>query len=89
VALLLHRTDLRVEQCQIFTPTPGTAATVMYATGLDPMTLKPVFVERDPHRKQVQKALILYREPASAPLVREALKELGRMDLVTVLRPGR
>ena len=38
VALLLKRMGVRVEQCQIFTPTPGTAATVMYATGLDPET---------------------------------------------------
>jgi uncharacterized radical SAM protein YgiQ len=85
VALLLHRTGLRVEQCQIFTPTPGTAATVMYATGLDPRTLEPVYVERDPHRKQLQKALILYREPENATLVREALRELGREELAPIL----
>ena len=47
------------EQCQIFTPTPGTAATVMYATGLDPRTLKPVFVERDARARQRQKDIIV------------------------------
>ena len=52
--------NLRAEQCQIFTPTPGTAATVMYATGLDPATMKPVFVEKDPRRKQMQKDKILF-----------------------------
>jgi len=88
VALLLQRTGLAVEQCQIFTPTPGTAATVMYATGLDPETLTPVFVERDPHRKELQKALILWRDPANARLVRQALSELGRDDLLPLLRPA-
>jgi hypothetical protein len=64
----------------------------MYATGLDPMTLEPVYVERDPHRKQLQKALILYREPGNAALVREALRELGREELAPLLlgrEPGR
>jgi uncharacterized radical SAM protein YgiQ len=63
----LQRHDLKVEQCQIFTPTPGTAATVMYATGLDPATLEPVFVERDPRKKEAQKQLILHhiQNPAS------------------------
>lgn len=50
---------LVAEQCQIFTPTPGTAATVMYATGLDPATLNPIFVERDMRRRQRQKDIIL------------------------------
>ena len=89
VALFLHRTGMAVEQVQIFTPTPGTAATVMYATGLDPDTLRPVFVERDPHQKQLQKALLLWRDPANARLVRQALSQLGRDDLVPVLRPAR
>ena len=89
VALFLHRTGMAVEQVQIFTPTLGTAATVMYATGFDPETLKPVFVERDPHRKQIQKALLLWRDPANATLVREALRELKRDDLVPVLRSVR
>ncbi len=55
----MRRHNLKAEQCQIFTPTPGTASTVMYATGLDPATMKPVFVEKDPRRKQKQKDMIL------------------------------
>jgi radical SAM superfamily enzyme YgiQ (UPF0313 family) len=66
--------QIKVEQCQIFTPTPGTAAAVMYATGLDPATLKPVFVERDPKRKDLQKALILYHLPENAAKIRQALR---------------
>ncbi|MDP8256011.1 MAG: YgiQ family radical SAM protein [Candidatus Alcyoniella australis] len=70
----LKRHNLRVEQCQIFTPTPGTDSTVMYATGLNPATLEPVFVERDPKRKNRQKALILYHLPESRRLLGEILK---------------
>lgn len=77
LALFLRNNNIRSEQCQIFTPTPGTAATVMYATGLDPDNLKPVKVERDPKRKQLQKALILYHLPESGPYIREALASCG------------
>jgi len=64
-----------VEQCQIFTPTPGTISTAMYATGLDPTTLEPVYVEKKPRRKEMQKALILYHLPESRKLIAEALAE--------------
>lgn len=71
----LKRHHIVVEQCQIFTPTPGTASTVMYATGLDPATLQPVYVEKREYRKQMQKALILYHLPESQRYIREALAE--------------
>ena len=45
-----------VEQVQDFTPTPMTTSSVMYWTGLDPRTMKPVFVERDSDRKRAQKS---------------------------------
>jgi len=70
----LKDNNLRVEQCQIFTPTPGTASTVMYATGLDPATGEPVYVERDPKAKAMQKALITYHLRESQPLVNRALQ---------------
>ncbi|MFH1530555.1 MAG: YgiQ family radical SAM protein [Pseudomonadota bacterium] len=89
VALTLRRLDLRVEQCQIFTPTPGTAATVMYATGLDPDTLDPVHVERSDRGKRLQKALVLHHLPENRDLVEEALTRVGRRDLVKELLRGR
>ena len=46
-----------MDQVQDFMPTPMTTSSVMFATGLDPRTLKPVFVERDPDRKKEQKSL--------------------------------
>jgi radical SAM superfamily enzyme YgiQ (UPF0313 family) len=75
----LKKHHIVVEQCQIFTPTPGTASTVMYATGLDPATLQPVVVEKREHWKQVQKALILYHLPESRRYIEEALTK-GRRD---------
>ena len=85
VALFLKRERLRVEQCQIFTPIPGTAAAVMYTTGLDPFSGKRVFVERDPRRRRMHKALLLYHLPESKTLVEEALELCGRSDLVPKL----
>ena len=43
-----------LEQVQLFTPTPMTLATEMYYTGLDPYTLEPVYVERDPAARDRQ-----------------------------------
>ncbi len=52
---------LFMDQVQDFTPTPMTTSSVMYWTGLDPRTLKPVFVERDPAKKQLQKSYFFRR----------------------------
>ena len=54
---------LNPEQVQIFTPTPSTYATLMYHTGLDPWTLRPIFVEKDPLRKGHQKDIITRKPP--------------------------
>jgi len=75
LAQFLKLEKIIVEQCQIFTPTPGTISTAMYATGLDPTTLEPVYVEKKPRRKEMQKALILYHLPESRKLIAEALAE--------------
>ena len=70
------------EQVQDFYPTPSTISTVMYYTGLDPRTMKPVYVATDPHEKAMQRALIQYRNPKNYYLVREALEKAGREDLI-------
>ena len=46
------------EQAQVFTPTPGTYSAVMYYTEMDPATRKKIFVEKDMHRKEKQKAIV-------------------------------
>lgn len=70
------------EQVQDFYPTPSTLSTCMYYTGLDPRTMKPVYVPKSPHEKAMQRALIQYRDPKLRPLVYEALKKAGRTDLI-------
>ena len=70
------------EQVQDFYPTPGSLATAMYFTGVDPRTMKPVYVARSPHEKALQRALVQYRNPRNADLVREALRRAGRGNLI-------
>ena len=70
------------EQVQDFYPTPSTMSTCMYYTGVDPRTMKPIYVAHDPHEKAMQRALIQYRKPENYKLVREALEKAGRQDLI-------
>jgi len=82
LALYLKRGGYSPEQVQDFYPTPGTASTVMFYTGMDPFTNKKVFCETDYHQKQLQRALLQWSKPQNAPLVREALLQCGREDLI-------
>ena len=82
------------EQVQDFYPTPSTISTCMYYTGLDPLTMEPIYVPKTPHEKALQRALIQYRNPANYDLVREALVKAGRTDLIgwdeqCLIRPKR
>ena len=70
------------EQGQDFYPTPSTLSTVMYDTGLDPRTMEPVYIPKNPHEKAMQRALMQYRRPQNYFLVREALQKAGRTDLI-------
>ncbi len=69
------------EQVQDFTPTPMTASTTMYYTGLDPFTLEPVYVPGE-REKRVQRAILHFRDPRNVRLVKEGLVQEGRMDLI-------
>ncbi len=82
LALILKRDHYAPEQVQDFYPTPGTASTVMYYTGINPLTGKKVYVTTDYHEKQLQRALLQYNRPQNADLVREALTKAGRTDLI-------
>ena len=70
------------QQVQDFYPTPSTMSTVMYYTGVDPRTMKPVYTPKNPHEKAMQRALMQYRNPANYKLVKEALHIAGREDLI-------
>ena len=82
LAVYLKRHGVRPEQVQDFYPTPGTMSTAMYYTGLDPVTMKEVYVPRSVREKAMQRALLQYADPKNARLVREALREVGREDLI-------
>ncbi len=82
LALCLKRDKYAPEQVQDYYPTPGTASTVMFYTGINPLDMKPVYVVTDYHEKQLQRALLQYNRPQNAPLVREALIKLHREDLI-------
>lgn len=70
------------EQVQDFYPTPGTLSTCMYHTGIDPRTMKPVYVPKSTHEKAMQRALLQYKNPKNYDLVYEALVLSGRQDLI-------
>ncbi|HMA91840.1 MAG TPA: YgiQ family radical SAM protein [Polyangiaceae bacterium] len=84
LAVYLKRAGIRPRQVQEFIPTPMTVATSMYYTGLDPLNDKPVYVERSPRARRLQKALALYYDETQAALVREALIMAKRADLIGV-----
>lgn len=82
LAVFLKKNKIRPEQVQDFYPTPGTVSTCMFYTGLDPYTLKEVYVARNEHDKALQRALLQYFNPKNRALVIEALKKAGRNDLI-------
>ena len=82
LAVCLKKNGYAPEQVQDYYPTPGTASTVMYYTGINPLTMKPVYVATDYHEKQLQRALLQFNRPQNADLVREALTLAGRTDLI-------
>ena len=82
LAEFLHANGKQPQQVQDFYPTPGTLSTCMYYTGIDPRTMEPVYVARDPHEKALQRALLQWGKPQLRPLVLEALQKAGRTDLI-------
>ena len=94
MAVWLKEWGYSPEQVQDFYPTPGTISTVMYYTGIHPMTGKQVYVTTDYREKQLQRALLQFSRPENANLVREALTLAGREDLIgyepdCLVRPAR
>ena len=94
LAEYLNRLGRQPEQVQDFYPTPGTISTCMYYTGIDPMTMKRVYVAKTSHEKALQRALLQWKRPDKRKLVIEALKAVGREDLIgygpeCLVRPDR
>ncbi len=82
LALFLKKEGIHPEQVQDFYPTPGTISTCMFYTGLDPYTMKPIYVPRTAAEKAEQRAMLQYFRPENRDKVRAALKRAGRADLI-------
>lgn len=90
-ALYLKKTGFVPDQVQDFYPTPGSLATCMYYTGLNPHEknsdgkFKEVYVARGGHERRLQRALLQFNKKENAQLVKEALIQAGRTDLIKIL----
>ena len=82
LAEYLKAHNMRPEQVQDFYPTPGTMSTCMYHSGIDPRTMKPVYVATSEKEKAMQRALLQFTDPKNHRLVAEALRAAGREDLI-------
>ncbi len=82
LALFLKQNNLRPEQVQDFYPTPGTLSTAMFYTGLDPLTMQPVYVARSPQEKRLQRLLLQYYKPEHHRELRRALRQAGRAECI-------
>lgn len=82
LAVYLKEHNINPQQVQDFYPTPGTISTCMFYTGLDPFTMKKVYIPKTPKEKHMQRALLQFRNPENYKLVYEALQKTGRTDLI-------
>ena len=85
LAQYLKANHINPQQVQDFYTTPGTVSTCMYYTGIDPRTMKPVYVAKTSQEKATQRALLQYYNPKNSAVVREALKQVHREDLIPIL----
>jgi uncharacterized radical SAM protein YgiQ len=87
LALWLKKNGFRADQVQTFYPSPMATATAMYHSGRNPLrkiTLhsESVDIVRGERRRRLHKAFLRYHDPNNWPLLREALKNMGRADLI-------
>jgi hypothetical protein len=88
LALWLKKNNFRLDQVQTFLPTPMALATTMYHTERNPLKKlhrqdgEVVGAVRNGRKRKLHKAFLRYHDPANWPLLREALKEMGRADLI-------
>jgi radical SAM superfamily enzyme YgiQ (UPF0313 family) len=82
LAIYLKHNGMRPRQVQDFIPTPMAVATTMYYTGIDPLSMEPVYSAKELREKRMMKALIFYWDEAHHELAREALIKVGRRDLI-------
>ncbi|GAA4462740.1 YgiQ family radical SAM protein [Novipirellula rosea] len=82
LALFLKRNGYKPDAVQDFIPAPLDIATTMYYTELDPFTKKPVYIAKAMKERKMQRALMQFFKPENYFEVREALRSVGRTDLI-------
>ena len=87
LALWLKKNGFRADQVQTFYPSPMATASTMYYTGKNPLAKVARYTEnvdivKGEKRRRLHKAFLRYHDPNNWPLLREALKEMGRADLI-------
>mgnify|MGYP001822143262 CR=1 FL=1 len=87
LALWLKANNFRLDQVQAFLPTPLAIASAMYHTELNPLRKirrdgEKVVTVRGARRRRLHKAFLRYHAPENWPLLRDALKRMGRADLI-------
>jgi len=89
LAVWLKKNGFRADQVQTFYPSPMATATAMYHTNLNPLKgihrderAERVDIVRGDKRRRLHKAFLRYHDPNNWPLLREALKAMGRADLI-------
>ncbi|MFA7280906.1 MAG: YgiQ family radical SAM protein [Sterolibacterium sp.] len=87
LALWLKRNKFRLDQVQTFLPTPLALATAMYHTGRNPLrkvgaAAEQVYIVRGGRQRRIHKAFLRYHDPQNWPLLREALRHMGRANLI-------
>jgi radical SAM superfamily enzyme YgiQ (UPF0313 family) len=87
LAIWLKRNGFRADQVQTFYPSPMATATAMYHSGRNPLrkvtrSSETVDVIKGERRRRLHKAFLRYHDPNNWPLLREALKAMGRADLI-------
>jgi len=82
LALYLRQKNYSPEQVQDFYPTPGTASTCMFYTGIDPFTGKKIYIPETYGERKMQRALLQSGKPENRDLVLKALKKAGRENLI-------
>jgi uncharacterized radical SAM protein YgiQ len=87
LALWLKRNGFRADQVQAFLPSPMSIATAMYHSGKDTLhkvgrNVPDMAIPKGIKQRRLHKAFLRYHDPKNWPLLREALKEMGRADLI-------
>jgi uncharacterized radical SAM protein YgiQ len=87
LALWLKKNGFRADQVQAFLPSPMASATAMYHSGKNPLhkvthVSEAVFVPKGLRQRRLHKAFLRYHDPNNWPLLREALRDMGRADLI-------